>query len=41
MHKFVEYSSSVMTIDFSRASGNDRSPIDARSTDGLQVTFSA
>ena len=41
MHKFIEYPSSVQTMDFARVGGADRGPIEARSIDGLMVTFSA
>lgn len=37
-HYFIEYPQSVQTVDFS--SGGDRSPIEARSSDGLMVKFS-
>jgi hypothetical protein len=38
-HSFVEYPSQIISIDFSDESGNDRGPIESRSTDGLQVKF--
>ena len=41
MHKFIEYPSSVQTMDFARTGGAERGPIEARSIDGLMVTFSA
>jgi len=41
MHKFIEYPAVVQTLDFSRTSEAIRPPIEARSTDGLMVTFSA
>lgn len=40
MHKFIEYPSQIMSIDFSDENGNDRPPIESRSIDGLQVKFS-
>ena len=41
MHKFIEYSSQTMTVDFADESGADRPAIESRSIDGLQVKFAA
>ena len=41
MHKFIEYPSSTMTINFSDDNGADRGQIESRSTDGLMVSFNA
>jgi len=41
MHKFIEYPTIVQTLDFSRNQNADREPIEARSVDGLMVTFNA
>lgn len=41
MHKFIEYSSTTLTIDFSDTGASDRGAIESRSIDGLQVRFSA
>jgi hypothetical protein len=41
MHKFIEYPTITQTLDFSKMSDAVRGPIEARSTDGLMVTFSA
>jgi hypothetical protein len=41
MHKFIEYPSSTLTINFSDDSGSDRGQIESRSTDGLMVSFNA
>jgi hypothetical protein len=40
MHKFIEYPSQILSIDFSDEVGNDRGPVESRSIDGLQVRFS-
>jgi len=41
MHKFIEYSSSTMTMEFSDQPSADRGQIESRSIDGLEVSFSA
>jgi len=41
MHKFIEYSSSTLSIDFSDGGSADRQAIESRSIDGLQVRFAA
>jgi len=41
MHKFIEYPSSTLTINFSDDNGSDRGQIESRSTDGLMVSFNA
>lgn len=41
MHKFLEYSSSTMSFEFSDDKNADRGQIVSRSTDGLEVSFSA
>ena len=41
MHKFIEYSSSTLSIDFSDGGSADRGAIESRSIDGLQVKFQA
>jgi hypothetical protein len=40
MHKFIEYPSQILSIDFSEDNGADRASIESRSIDGLQVKFS-
>ena len=41
MHKFIEYPSTFQTFEFSRSDSRNSGPIEARSSDGLMVTFSA
>jgi len=40
MHKFIEYPSTMLTFDFSKTSTANRQPLEARSKDGLMVSFS-
>jgi hypothetical protein len=41
MHQFIEYPATYQTLDFSESSGAARGSIDARSKDGLMVSFRA
>ena len=41
MHKFIEYPTTMQTLDFSDSSTANRGPIEARSKDGLMVNFRA
>ena len=41
MHKFIEYPTTMQTLDFSYSTTANRGPIEARSKDGLMVNFRA
>lgn len=41
MHKFIEYPSSMQTMDFSKGADASRGPVESRSSDGLMVNFRA
>jgi len=41
MHKFIEYPTTMQTLEFSDANTANRGAIEARSKDGLMVNFRA
>jgi hypothetical protein len=41
MHKFLEYPATLQTLEFSNTANAHRGSVEARSNDGLMVTFSA
>ena len=41
MHSFIEYPTTMQTLDFSDSPTANRGPIEARSKDGLMVNFRA